>query len=218
MRFRDRSDAGRQLAQLLSKHTIEHAFVLGLVRGGVPVAFEIARALKAPLDIWVVRKIGVPFQPELGLGAVSEGGGLYRNEDVIESVGFSPVVVDRLIAEKAIEVGRNVELFRHGRPPPELGGRSVILVDDGIATGGTIHAAVRAIRARGPSRITLATGVAPPSTLDELQAEVDEIVCVQVPSDMMAIGQWYVDFSQVQDQEVLDLLARSGSLEPAGAH
>lgn len=208
-RFGDRSEAGRKLAQMLRDYAAAAPIVLALPRGGVPVAYEIASALGAPLDVCVVRKVGVPWHPELGLGAVAEGGYLHLSEDMVEGLGVPKEQLDELIATKRAEVEERVRRFRGDRPAPELHGRTVIVVDDGIATGGTVRAALRAIRAAGPKHVILAVPVASPDVLASLEPEVDRIVCPLEPMDLYAIGLWYEDFRQVDDDEVAQLLERA---------
>jgi putative phosphoribosyl transferase len=208
MRFRDRTDAGRQLAALLTHYRAESPLVLGLPRGGIPVAYEVARTLGAPLDVWVVRKVGAPGQPELGLGAVAEGGALFLDRGMMRSLGFSETVVMQTAEREAEEVTARVARFRGPHPAPELQGRTVILVDDGVATGGTVRAAIRALRERRPGRIVLAVPVGAVESLEVLRDEVDDIVCVHPAEFMMAVGEFYDDFSQTSDEEVQELLAR----------
>ncbi|AGP39550.1 phosphoribosyltransferase family protein [Sorangium cellulosum] len=209
MLFRDRVDAGRRLAFALRRYREEAPVVLGLPRGGVPVAHEVARALKAPLDVWVVRKIGFPGREELGLGAVSEGGEVYLNDEVLAELGAPPEEVAELVDRKAAEVEARVKRFRRGRPPPDFEGRTVIVVDDGIATGGTVRAALRGIRRRGPRRLVLAVPVASARTLASLRPEVDEVVCLDADPHLLAIGAYYQDFSQTTDDDVIALLDRA---------
>jgi putative phosphoribosyl transferase len=216
MLFQDRVDAGRRLAFALRRHRDEAPVVLGLPRGGVPVAYEVARALSAPLDVWVVRKVGAPGHEELGLGAVAEGGETYLNEALMAQVGVSDDEVAPLVARKAAEVAQRVRRFRRGQPPPELEGRTVILVDDGIATGGTTRAALRAIRRLRPKRLILAVPVASESTLESLRSEVDEVVCLDSDPYLAAIGDYYQDFGQTTDDEVVDLLERARKGDAAG--
>jgi putative phosphoribosyl transferase len=209
--FEDRQDAGRKLAALLQKYRGEEPLVLGLPRGGVPVAFEIAQALGTAMDVWVVRKIGAPMQPELGVGAVAEGGGIFVDHLSVELIGASESEVTQIAEREKGEVERRVRLFRGGRPPPQVKGRTIIVVDDGIATGGTARAALQALRKLGPKRLILAVPVAATETLEALQTEVDEMVCCESTPYLGAIGSWYEDFSQVSDDEVAELLRRGSS-------
>jgi putative phosphoribosyl transferase len=218
MRFRDRTDAGRQLADLLTEYQGESPLVLGLPRGGVPVAYEIARKLRAPLDVWVVRKVGAPGQPELGVGAVAEGGALFLDRGMLRSLGFSETEMMQAAEREAEEVSRRVVRFRGPYPAPDLRGRTVILVDDGVATGGTVRAAIRALRARQPGKIVLAVPVGAVESLESLRPEADAIVCVHPAEFMMSVGEFYDDFRQTQDEEVQKLLATAreqGSPEAA---
>lgn len=205
-RFQNRQEAGRTLAAELGAYAAENPIILGLPRGGVPVAFEVARALSAPLDVWVVRKIGTPWHPELGMGAVAEGGYVYISRDIVEHVGISEEELSKATALKQREVEERVFKFRGKRSPPVLLDRTVVLVDDGIATGGTVRCAIRAIRAQNPRKIVLAVPVAAPQAIAELRAEVDDIICLLAPADLNAIGLWYQDFTQVPDEEVARLL------------
>lgn len=209
MLFRDRVDAGRRLAFALRRYRDEAPIVLGLPRGGVAVAYEVARALAAPLDVWVVRKIGTPGHEELGLGAVAEGGETYLNEAMMAELGVSEDDVANVVERKAAEVKERVQRFRRGRPSPELEGRTVIVVDDGIATGGTAHAALRTIRQRRPKRLILAVPVAATRTLSSLRPEVDEVVCLDADPNLLAVGAYYQDFRQVTDEDVSTLLERA---------
>jgi putative phosphoribosyl transferase len=210
MIFRDRVEAGRLLAAHLRHLEGTDLLVIGLPRGGVPVAFEVAEALRAPLDIWVVRKVGAPDQPELGLGAVAEGGIVHLDDRILRMVGVAPRELEALVAQKRQEVSERVVRLRPpGHPHPQLGGRTVVLVDDGIATGGTVRAALRAIRQAGARRVVLATPVAARETLEALAPEVDELICLEPAENLWAIGAWYADFRQVEDDEVLGLLEES---------
>jgi putative phosphoribosyl transferase len=208
-RFRDREEAGRELGAALRALAGEDPVVLALPRGGAPVALEVARALSAPLDVWIVRKIGVPWHPELGMGAVAEGNYVHLTRDVIGYVGISDDELEKATEQKRREVEERVRKFRAGRPPPELRDRTVIVVDDGIATGGTVRAAIGSIRAHRPKAIVLAVPVAAPDTVKALEAEVDRLVCLATPRDLHAIGLWYEDFGQVSDDEVVRILARA---------
>lgn len=204
--FRDRRDAGRQLASELTGYAAEHPVVLALPRGGVPVGYEVARALDAPLDVWVVRKIGVPWHPELGVGAVEESGTVYLERGMLAALGLSESELAEVIEKERAEVQRRVKSFRGDAGRPRVAGQTVLLVDDGIATGGTVRAALRAIRAQGPKRVVLAVPVAAHETLEELASEVDQTVCLLSPRSMHAIGLWYQDFRQVSSREVVHLL------------
>ena len=209
MPFANRVDAGRRLAALLSHHRAPSTLVLGLPRGGVPVAYEVATALGAELDIWSVRKIGAPFQPELGIGAVAEGGAVFLNDEMIVELGIDAEAIEGLVAKKSAEVAERALRFRDGRGPPRVVGRTCIVVDDGIATGGTARATVDALRAAGAGRVVLAVPVAASQSLAELRPRVDEVVCVKSTPALLAIGAWYDDFTQVDDGEVLALLRRA---------
>lgn len=183
--------------------------VLGLARGGVPVAFEIARALGAPLDVFVVRKLGVPAQPELGMGAIAEGGARVVNREMVAEAGVSDDEMAAVEARERVELERRAALYRDGRAPADLTGRVVIVVDDGLATGGTARAAVEGVRNRGARTIVLAVPIAARETIAALAREVDDIVCVEAPRHLRAVGEWYRDFSPTTDAEVLALLELS---------
>jgi len=206
MRFRDREEAGRMLAEQLREHVGEAPVVLALPRGGVAVGYEIARALDLPLDVMMVRKLGVPWHPELGMGAIAEGGAVYLNRDVLAEAELDAEELKKVITDEAREMERRVQRYRGGHPPTDVKGRTVILVDDGLATGGTARAAVRALRDFGAGRIILAVPVAASQTAEPLRDEVDVLVAVQEPSNLWAIGSWYEDFHQMTDEEVLVLL------------
>jgi predicted phosphoribosyltransferase/dienelactone hydrolase len=211
--FTDRSDAGRKLAEALERFRAEDPLVLALPRGGVPVGFEVAVALDAPLDILLVRKLGAPFQPEYGIGAISEDGvRVIRHEDV-ELIGISDEELEAIVAHETEELERRARVYRDEREALPVEGRTVIVVDDGIATGGTAVAAGRVLRARGAAQVILAVPVAPPGAELRLAAEFDEVVCLEQPHGFFGIGQFYVDFRQLDDQVVIDLLSRSR--EPA---
>lgn len=215
-RFRDRADAGRQLAAQLSHLRDAQPIVLGLPRGGVPVAFEIAQALKAPLDVINVRKLGVPWHEELAMGAISTGGVRVLNNDVIMTAGVTKEDLESVTRLQRLELDRRERLYRGGRPAPNLLGRVVILVDDGIATGATVRAAITVMRAQHPSKLVLAVPVAQASVAAELAREVDELECVLTPADLYAIGLWYDAFPQLTDDEVRNILARAAG-QPAAA-
>jgi len=208
MIFEDRRDAGRRLAVPLLRFKGQRPIVLALPRGGVPVGYEIARALDAPLDVIVVRKLGAPGQPELGIGAVVDGDHPQSvlNEEVVHELHVSSRFLESEIATELAEVHRRQALYRGGRPPLAVAGRVVIVVDDGIATGGSMRAALRGIRRAGPRRLVLAVPVAPPDTIEALRADVDEVVCLSTPAWFGAVGNFYRDFSQTTDDEVVELL------------
>jgi putative phosphoribosyl transferase len=209
MPFRNRTDAGRRLAEALMPYRNERPVVLALPRGGVPVAAEVARALHAPLDLILVRKIGVPYQPELAMGAVVDGPEplVVRNEDVIRVSGVSEADFDAIRDAELEEIRRRRSRYLGGRAHPDLAGRVAIVIDDGVATGATTRAALRAVRARDPRRLILAVPVAPTETLGELAGDADEIVCLEDHETFMAIGGYYSDFRQVEDEEVRATLA-----------
>ena len=207
MPFRDRREAGQRLAERLSGLRSSRPLVLGLPRGGVPVAFEVARELDAPLDVLVVRKLGVPFQPELGMGAVGEDGVRVLNPDVLREAGVTDTQLTEVEARERAEVEQRAARLRRGRAPISLTDRTVVIVDDGLATGGTARAAIRVARARGAARVVLAVPVAPPDTVGALSREADDVVSVETPEPFFAIGGWYADFTPTSDQEVVDLLA-----------
>lgn len=209
--FPDRRAAGSVLAQALLHHAGRNTVVLGLPRGGVPVADEVARELGASLDVWVVRKLGAPGRPELGMGAIAEGPAVVLDRSIVRALGVTRADIVEVARREMTEVRRRVERFRKGRAAPELQGRTVIIVDDGIATGGTTRAAIRAIRKCRPAWLVLAVPVASPDVVVALSREVDEIVCLYQPELMYAIGLWYEDFRQVPDEEVSRILARAAS-------
>ncbi len=209
MRFRDRAHAGRLLAEKLERYRGERPIVFGLVRGGLPVAFEVARFLGAPLEPMVVRKIGAPDFPEFAIGAIAEGGALYVNRDAVRDVGVSDHEVAALAEREAVELARRVRLYRGDGGLPELAGRTAILVDDGVATGATARAAAQAVRRAGAARVVLAAPVIAAESAPELEQELDEIVAVDLPEAFVAVGFWYERFSQVSDEEVLAYLRRA---------
>jgi putative phosphoribosyl transferase len=204
--FHDREHAGRELGKRLAHFRNQSPIVLGLPRGGVPVAYEVARALGAPLDVWVVRKLGAPIQPELGMGAVAEGGEVFVDAHIVREVGASEAEVQEVIARKTAEVEERCQRFRRGRGRPNLEGKTVLLVDDGIAAGGTARAALRAIRRQRPRRVVLAVPVGSPYVLEALAQEADEIVCLSPQPDLYAIGLWYESFEPVEDDDVMAIL------------
>jgi putative phosphoribosyl transferase len=207
--FVDRVDAGRRLAHRLRKLPRDGLVVLGLPRGGVPVAFEVARELGAPLDIIVVRKLGVPFQPELAMGAIGEGGVRILNQQVAKRTGVTAAEIDEAQTREEAELARRAGRFRGTRPRVPLAGRTALIVDDGIATGSTVRAACRVARAQGAARVVVATPVAPPDTVASLQDVADEVITLNAPQPFFAIGQFYEDFAQTTDDEVMQLLAAS---------
>jgi putative phosphoribosyl transferase len=205
--FRDRREAGRVLAeQLASYRGKDDLLVFGLARGGVPVAWEIAAALRAPLDVFLVRKLGVPRWPELAMGALASGGGVVMNDNVVSSLHITDEQVHEVIASETAELNRREQAYRGGRPIVDPRGKIVILVDDGIATGASMLVAVRALRAAGPQSIVVAVPVGPPSTCREIGQEADDVVCATMPPGFEAVGQVYADFHQVSDDEVRELL------------
>ncbi len=212
--FADRTDAGRRLAARLGHLDGADPVVLALPRGGVPVGFEVAKALRAPLDVLLVRKIGAPFQPELAAGAVVDGAEpvLVRNEEVIRAYGIEEDWIEAEAARQLAEIERRRRLYCGDRPAPSVRGRTAILVDDGIATGTTVRAALRALAKLGPRRRVLAVPVAPPDTLARLRHETEEIVVLEEPEWMAAVGQFYRDFTQTEDEEVVRLLAEAERL------
>ncbi|HEY4895041.1 MAG TPA: phosphoribosyltransferase, partial [Solirubrobacteraceae bacterium] len=212
VRFTDRHDAGRQLAALLEPFREERPVVVGIARGGVPVAAEVARALDAPLDIAVVRKIGAPQNPEYAIGALAEGGVHVLSTGTVRAVGLSEAELQALVARVEGELSERLRRYRGARTPTELTGRTVILVDDGLATGRSALAAVRSLRKRGASRVILAVPVAAPESVHALRDEADEVVCVEMPDDLWAIGFWYEDFRPTTDEEVAALLAEGAEI------
>jgi putative phosphoribosyl transferase len=207
--FRDREDAGRRLAQRLEQYRDEDPIILALPRGGVPVAYEISRALRAPLDIFIARKLGAPGRRELGIGAVAQGGVRVLNERAVEALEIPEEYIERTAKEETEEIERRLGLLRRDRPQPEVGKRTAILVDDGLATGVTARAAIAALRRRDPRCLVLAVPVCAQHSTELLRPEVDELVCLETPSDLVAISFWYEDFYQVPDEEVIELLERA---------
>lgn len=208
--FRDRTDAGRHLARELARWSgRDDVIVLALPRGGVPVAYEVARALDAPLDLLLVRKLGLPGREELAMGALASGGVRVINREIVDPLGISDELFNEVAQREQIELQRRDRAYRGDRPHPDLRDRTVILVDDGLATGSTMRAAVAAVNARNPRRVIVAVPVGAPSICEELRRVADDCVCVVTPEPFQAVGLWYADFAQTTDDEVRSLLARS---------
>lgn len=217
MIFPNRTEAGRELAKRLSAYgDRKDVIVLGIPRGGVPVAFEVAGALGAPLDVFIARKLGVPGHEELAFGAVASGGVRYLDKQTVEALGISDAEVARVTEQEKKELERRENAYRGGRPALSVERLTAILVDDGIATGASMLAAIAALRQMKPARVVVAVPVAPPSTCERLRPEVDDLVCVYAPELFYAIGQFYGDFSQVTDEEVIDLLQPASRATAAG--
>lgn len=208
-RFRNRFDAGRALAKELTDYADRaDVLVLGLPRGGVPVAYEVAHALRASLDVFVVRKLGVPGHEELAMGAIASGGVRVLNSSVVEKLAIPPSAIDAVARDEAIELRRRERQYRGDRPTPSAAGRRVILIDDGLATGSTMRAAAVALRGQHPAELVIAVPVAAAATCEALAEEVDRIVCAMTPEPFYAVGLWYEDFAQTSDEDVRELLAR----------
>src|SRR5438874_11216857 len=218
--FLNRTEAGRLLAEKLEKYANRNdVVVLGLPRGGVPVAYEVAKHLRTPLDVFIVRKLGVPGFEELAAGAIASGGVRVLNEDVMRAIPYADAAIEAVTAKETAELQRREQIYREGRAAPELRDRIVILVDDGLATGATMRAAVKALRQRRAAKIVVAVPVGPPDTCREFEDEADEVVCASEPEFIQAVGQYYEDFSQTSDDEVRELLTRAAGSEdrPASA-
>jgi putative phosphoribosyl transferase len=216
--FIDRRDAGRVLASRLTKYAgRDDVIVLALPRGGVPVAYEVASALGAPMDVFLVRKLGTPGHRELAMGAIASGGVRVLNEDVVHWYGISASAIERIAREEEEELARRERAYRDDRPPSDFTNKAVILIDDGLATGSTMRAAAQAVRARRPARVVIAVPVGAPQTCAELAAVADEVICVRMPEPFSAVGQWYLNFNQTDDDEVRDLLQKS-SVTPQTHH
>jgi putative phosphoribosyl transferase len=214
--FANRTEAGRQLAEKLDKYAgRDDVIVLGLPRGGVPVAYEVAKRLRAPLDVFIVRKLGVPGFEELAAGAIASGGVRVLNQDVMRAIPYADEAIEAVTAKETTELERREQIYREGRPPPELRDRTVILVDDGLATGATMRAAVKALRERGAAKIVVAVPVGPADTCRELAEEADETVCLSTPVFFQAVGQYYEDFSQTSDEDVRELLSQAAQNTPS---
>jgi len=210
-RFADRREAGRRLAAQLRSFEAGDPVVVGLPRGGMPVAAEVAAALDAPLEFLAVRKLGAPHNPEYGIGAIAEGGTRVFDQEALAVLGIEGGLLDQIVAAETAELRRRVEAYRREREPLPMKGRTVIVVDDGVATGVTDTAALRAIRRRRPRRLVLAVPVCAPDALARLQAEADEVVCLIAPEQLQGVGQWYRDFAQVSDAGVIAVLDRAGT-------
>jgi predicted phosphoribosyltransferase len=218
MQLRDRTEAGQRLAAALASHAgRSDVLVLALPRGGVPVAFEVARALRAPLDVFVVRKLGVPGHEELAMGAIASGGLRVINRRVVEQLGIPPAAIEQVTAAETRELQRRERDYRGQRPPALVRGRTIVLVDDGLATGSTMAAAIEALRMQGPTRIIVAAGVGTAQTCAALAGVADDCVCVLRPPLLDGVGRWYADFSQTTEREVRDLLERAGQERPEPA-
>jgi predicted phosphoribosyltransferase len=210
MIYRDRIDAGKQLAARLADYADrDDVLVLALPRGGVPVAYEVAKALRAPLDIFLVRKLGVPGHEELAMGAIATGGVRVLNDDVVDYLRIPGELIDAVAADELRELERRERAYRGDRSEPDVRGKTIILVDDGLATGSTMRAAASALRQQNPARIVVAVPVSAPQTCNEYRMGVDEIICASTPEPFMGVGQWYRDFSQTTDEEVRELLTRA---------
>jgi putative phosphoribosyl transferase len=209
--FRDRVEAGRQLGLELARRLGQRddVIVLALPRGGVPVGYQVAQALGAPLDVFIVRKLGVPGHEELALGAIASGGVRVLNRDVLDSIPVPEPIIDRIAEREQRELERREREYRGARPPLDVRNKTVVIVDDGLATGSTMRAAVAALRKLHPKAIIIAVPVAAPSTCEEFRREVNDIVCLRTPEPFQAVGLWYEDFSQTTDEEVHDLLGRA---------
>jgi putative phosphoribosyl transferase len=208
--FKDRTDAGQHLAKLLQGRGYGAAtLVLGLPRGGVPVAYEVARHLRAQLDVFIVRKLGTPGHEELAMGAIASGGVKVLNQDIVHNLAIPESAIERVAERERQELERRERLYRGDRPFPDLAGQTVLLVDDGLATGATMRAAVKALKHQEAGRIVVAVPVAAPDTCEAFKEEVDEVVCAETPQPFYGVGMWYADFSQTTDDEVKELLARN---------
>ncbi|WP_338867937.1 phosphoribosyltransferase [Spirosoma sp. SC4-14] len=209
MRFRDRTEAGQLLAELLKPYTKQaNTLILALPRGGVPVAYEIARQLHLPLDVFLVRKLGLPHQPELAMGAIASGGVQVLNNDIIQSYAISAETLAQVVRRESQELQRRERLYRNEKPPHQLVDKTIILVDDGLATGASMRAAITALRQQNPKQLIVAVPVADQQASDEFRQIADQVVCITTPSPFYGVGMWYDDFSQTTDEEVRQLLGR----------
>ena len=214
--LQDRVEAGQRLVEPLLKYAQRpDVIVLALPRGGVPVAYQVAKALDVRLDLMLVRKLGVPSNPEFAMGAIASGGIQIRNEEALRAHPISPAAFEAVVARETQELQRREQLYRGARPPLQLKGQVVILIDDGLATGASMMAAIRAVRLQAPARIVVAVPVAPLETVEALSFEVDEVICPLMPEWMMSIGYWYLSFPQTSDEEVIELLHRAWQREAA---
>ncbi len=212
--FNDRTDAGRRLAKRLSEYANrDDVLILALPRGGVPVAFEVAKELNVKMDVFIVRKLGVPGNEELAMGAIASDNIRVLNEDVVRSFQIPQRVIDEASAKELKELERRERIYRGNRPKPNISGLTVILIDDGLATGATMRAAAAAVKTKNPAKVVIAVPVAAPDTCSDFRDEVDEIVCVATPEPFYGVGAWYEDFSQTTDKEVCDLLDRTDKIK-----
>jgi putative phosphoribosyl transferase len=214
--FADRTEAGRLLAEKLGEYADrDDVIILGLPRGGVPVAYEVAKRLRVPLDVFVVRKLGVPGFEELAAGAIASGGVRVLNEDVVRAIPHAEEAIEAVTTRETAELERREQLYRAGGPAPELRDRVVILIDDGLATGATMRAAVKALRQSGVAKIIVAVPVGPPDTCREIEEQADETICLSTPAFFQAVGQYYEDFSQTSDEDVRELLSQAAQKRPS---
>lgn len=213
--FNDRTDAGKRLAAKLSEYANrEDVLILALPRGGVPVAFEVAKELNVKMDVFIVRKLGVPGNEELAMGAIASGNISVLNEDVVRSFGIPQKVIDEVATKERKELERREHMYRGNHPAPKISGSTVILIDDGLATGATMRAAVAAVKTKNPAKVIVAVPVAAPDTCSFFGNEVDEVICVATPEPFYGVGAWYEDFSQTTDKEVIELLDRATKTKP----
>jgi len=213
--FNDRTDAGRRLAKRLSEYANRpDVLILALPRGGVPVAFEVAKALNVKMDVFIVRKLGVPGNEELAMGAIASDNIRVLNEDIVRSFQIPQKVINEVAANELRELERRERLYRGNRPKPNISGSTVILIDDGLATGATMRAAVAAVKTKNPAKVVIAVPTAAPDTCSAFGKEVDEVICVATPEPFYGVGAWYEDFSQTTDKEVCELLGRAAKTEP----